>query len=134
MEKSMHQGRDEKSGILMRKDTRILTEDEIMGKVGSRDFVAIEEMDEINMRLKYHSQLAHQGMYTIGVLTESTPIIISKRGKKFCIFKISDLVKYDLNRVKDVLTNTLAPMIEQGKCDKNEIPTLLKAFSRNGYK
>ena len=42
MEKSLIQAKDEKSGILMRKNTRILTEDEIMAKVGSRDFVSIE--------------------------------------------------------------------------------------------
>ena len=46
----MHKNKDEKSGILMRKDTRILSEDEIMAKVGSRDFVSIEDMDELSIR------------------------------------------------------------------------------------
>lgn len=43
-------------------------------------------------------------MYTIGVLTDATPLMTSKANKKFGIFKISDLIKYDLNIVKQVLT------------------------------
>ena len=65
---------------------------------------------------------------------DTSPIITSKRGKRFCIFKISDLVKYDLNRVKDILNSSLDPLIEQGKCDKSEPETLLKNFTKNGYK
>tara|TARA_B110000285_G_scaffold202319_1_gene237556 strand:- start:367 stop:522 length:156 start_codon:yes stop_codon:yes gene_type:complete len=50
METSMIKNKDEKSGIIMRKDTRIFSEDEILGKVGSRDFVSVEKMDEIETR------------------------------------------------------------------------------------
>jgi hypothetical protein len=53
METSMIQSKDEKSGILLRKDTRIFKEDEIRGKVGSRDFIPIEKMDEVETRTKY---------------------------------------------------------------------------------
>jgi hypothetical protein len=35
----MIKNKDNKSGIIMRKDTRIHTEDEILSKVGSREFV-----------------------------------------------------------------------------------------------
>ncbi len=49
----MIKNKDEKSGIIMRKDTRIFSEDEILGKVGSRDFVSVEKMDEIETRTKY---------------------------------------------------------------------------------
>ena len=49
----MIKNKDLKSGIIMRKDTRIHTEDEILAKVGSRDFISIEKMDEIETRTKY---------------------------------------------------------------------------------
>jgi hypothetical protein len=55
METSMIKNKDEKSGVLMRKDTRILAEDEILGKVGSRDFIPIEKMDEFQTRTKYQA-------------------------------------------------------------------------------
>ena len=53
IETSMIKNKDEKSGIIMRKDTRIFSEDEIRGKVGSRDFIPVEKMDEIETRMKY---------------------------------------------------------------------------------
>jgi len=51
----MIKNKDEKSGIIMRKETRIFSEDEILGKVGSRDFIPIEKMDEVETRLKYQA-------------------------------------------------------------------------------
>ena len=51
----MIRNKDEKSGILMRKDTRIMAEDEILGKVGSRDFIPIEQMDNLETRTKYQA-------------------------------------------------------------------------------
>jgi len=58
MERSLHtEGKDEKSGILLRKNTRCATEDEIMAKATvHRDFVPIEKMDELSTRTKYQSQ------------------------------------------------------------------------------
>ena len=57
LERSMHtEGKDEKSGILLRKNSRCATEDEIMAKATChRDFLPIEKMDDVNMRTKYLS-------------------------------------------------------------------------------
>ena len=55
------------------------------------------------------------------MLTDVSGVITGKTGKKFCVFKISDLIKYDLNRVKDVLTHEITPKIKAGKADKTEI-------------
>ena len=53
MESSMIKNKDEKSGIILRNETRIFSEDEILGKVGSREFVSVEKMDEVETRTKY---------------------------------------------------------------------------------
>lgn len=55
-EAQLQKNRDEKSGIILRKDTRVHSEDEIMGKVGSRDFIPVEKMDDIETRLKYQEK------------------------------------------------------------------------------
>jgi len=73
-------------------------------------------------------------MYTIGVLTDVSPQMNSKNGKKFGIFKISDLVKYDLNQVKASLTSKLSTSIKSGAVDKDELAQSLKAYTPNGYK
>ena len=64
-------------------------------------------MDDFVTRSKYQNSHS-QGFYTIGVLTDASPLMTSRNGKKFGIFKITDLVKYDLNKVKSVLTESLA--------------------------
>lgn len=98
----MHfQGREERSGILLRKGTRCASEDEILAKVSThREFVPIEQMDDFATRSKYQTLAHSHGFYTIGVLTDASPLMTSRNGKKFGIFKITDLVKYDLNKVK----------------------------------
>ena len=134
MESSMIKNKDEKSGIILRNETRIFSEDEILGKVGSREFVSVEKMDEVETRTKNQANNQSQGFYSIGVLSDVSGVITGKTGKKFCVFKISDLLKYDLNQVKDILTNNLTPKIQKGICDKTEIQSQLKGYTSNGYK
>jgi len=52
METAIHvEGKDEKSGILLRKNTRVATEDEILAKVTTRrEFVAVEKIDDLATR------------------------------------------------------------------------------------
>lgn len=42
--------------------------------------------------------------------------------------------KYDLNKVKAHLSQGLEKDIREKKCDKNEVNTLMKSYTRNGYK
>lgn len=48
--------------------------------------------------------------------------------------KVSDLVKYDMQKVKEQLTNHLEEKIKKGTCPKDEINTALKSFTPSGYK
>lgn len=59
------------------------------------------------------------------MLTDKTAAMPSKKGSKFAIFKLTDLVKYDLDKVKKYLDS-------QG--DKEEAKLALKSFTPNGYK
>ena len=52
------------------------------------------------MREKNNQINQVNGFFTIGVVTDKSQVITSKKGKKFSILKISDLTKYDLNKLK----------------------------------
>lgn len=56
----------------------------------------------------------------IGVLT-------SKGGKRFTIFKLSDLIKYNMNRVRECLTKKYGS-------DQDGLKIALKAYNSDGYK
>ena len=126
LEKSVKNSIDKRSGILLRENTRTLTEDEIQGKVGSREFISIEKIDRKDMRDKNAVINQVNGFFTIGVVTEKSPIIVSKTGKKFSILKISDLTKYDLNKLKSTL--------DQGAQNAEETKLQMKSYTANGYK
>jgi len=53
MEKSAMEAKDLKSGILLRDNSRVMTEEEILEKVNKREFKAIEELDKEKMRNEY---------------------------------------------------------------------------------
>jgi hypothetical protein len=40
------------------------------------------------------------GIYTIGVVVDRSGVLASKNGKKFMSFKLSDLQKYDMAKVR----------------------------------
>ena len=44
-----------------------------------------------------------KGYYTIGVIVDKIGVLTSKGGKKFTIIKLSNLVKYNLPKVKKYL-------------------------------
>ena len=54
------------------------------------------------MREKNNQINQVNGFFTIGVVTDKSQVITGKTGKKFSILKISDLTKYDLNKLKAV--------------------------------
>jgi len=102
---------DINSGIILRSQSRVATEDEVRLKANGRVFVPIEEVDRHDVRLKYSVNLQSQGFFTTGVLCDVAPPMTSKNGKKFSILKLTDLVKYDLNKVKQVLAAQIEPLI-----------------------
>jgi hypothetical protein len=60
------------------------------------------------------------------VLSDKTPAMPSKKGTRFSIFKMTDLVKYDLNKVQK--------HFESSKCGPQETKLQMKQFTPNGYK
>ena len=109
-----------------------MTEDELRVNAQGRVFVPIGNMDHYDVRQKNFQANQTVGCYTIGVLTDVSPVQTSKKGTKFCIMKLSDLNKYDLNKVKPTYTTQLEK-IEASKREA-EIKALLKAFTPGGYK
>lgn len=76
------------------------------------------------MREKNNQINQINGFFTIGVVTDKSQVITGKTGKKFSILKISDLTKYDLNKLK--------AMNEAGAPDDAKMA--MKAYTANGYK
>jgi hypothetical protein len=135
MEASLHRDASEKnSGILLRKGTRVATEDELRAKTNGRPFVEIERVDEHELRHKFSASLQSQGFFTTGVVCDVAPPMSSKNGKKFSIMKLTDLVKYDLNLVKGAVTQQVEALVKKKVCGQEEVALALKAFTPNGYK
>jgi hypothetical protein len=125
---------DKNSGIILRSRSRVATEDEVRLKANGRVFVSIEEVDSHEVRHKFSANLQSQGFFTIGVLCDVAPPMTSKNGKKFSILKLTDLVKYDLNKVKRALSAQVDTLLAKQLCDKEELALALKAYTPNGYK
>lgn len=65
--------------------------------------------------------------FTVGVLVDSTRPIASKNGKTFMILKLTDLVKYDMHKVKKQLALKY-------KNNSEFLKMAEKNISTNGYK
>lgn len=68
-----------------------------------------------------------KGFFTVGVVVDRIGVLNSKGGKTFSILKVSDLVKYNMARVKEHLGR-------QFKNDQESLKHALKAFNPDGYK
>ena len=64
----------------------------------AREFISIEILDQTITGAGHV-----RAFFTIGVIVDVSGPIIAKSGKKFSIMKISDLVKYDMSKVKKFL-------------------------------
>lgn len=73
IEKSCQLASDQRSGIILRRNTRTILEDEITQKAASREFVKIEDVDKLEVRTKFAKLQQSQGFFTIGVITDKTP-------------------------------------------------------------
>ena len=50
------------------------------------------------------ASLFNKGFFTVGVVVDKLGVRTSKSGKNFCLFKISDLEKYEMTSVRKSLT------------------------------
>jgi hypothetical protein len=73
----------------------LLNDDDVDIHTSARDFIPIEKLDQITIH--------GRAFFTIGVIVEVVGPYKSKTGKQFSIVKLSDLVKYDLAKVKKML-------------------------------
>ena len=80
--------REEVSRLVMRPGSRKLQTDEVRKAVGGRLFCPLDALNSAG------------GIYTVGVVVERSGVLSSKSGKRFMSFKVSDLEKYDMQKVR----------------------------------
>ena len=68
-----------------------------------------------------------KGYFTVGVVVDKIGVLTSKGGKSFTILKLSDLVKYNMTRVKQHLERQYAN-------DPEGLKFALKSYNADGYK
>ena len=110
---------DKRSGLLIRAGTRVATEDEISGAAGRRKFFEIEKFDSKIVRDFLSKNGQSQGAYTIGVLVDKSALKTAKSGNFFANIKLSDLAKYDINKVKTHL---------EKKMEKTDLQTHMRSL------
>lgn len=81
---------EENSNIILRPGSRLKQQDEIAAAVQGRSYLPLEELNDKSAA----------GIFTVGVVVDRSGVLTSKAGKKFVSFKISDLQKYDREKVR----------------------------------
>ena len=112
------------SGLIVKKGARLMKEEEIEMHIRGRKFLPIEEAES---HVEKTGKMDIKAMFTIGVLVENSRVNRSKNGKEFCTMKFTDLVKYDILKVKKVLETKF-------KDDKDGLKMAEKSYNSNGYK
>jgi len=85
--------REENSRLLLRAGSRVIAEDEFKRAVGGRLYCGLDSLQ------------TQGGIYTVGVVVERSGVLQSKNGKRFMTFKVSDLEKFDLQKVRKSIAN-----------------------------
>lgn len=113
----------------MRAKSRIVSKDELTAKVTKRrQFVCIEKIDsQENMSSVGLVGGKGKGFFTVGVVVDRIGVLTSLKGKTFTILKISDMVKYNMTRVKEYLNR-------QFKNDPDGLKQAIKSYNEDGYK
>ena len=116
---------EENSNIILRPKSRRVSKDELGAKVTKRrHFVSIEKIDsDENQKLVS----GKAGYFTVGVVVDRIGVLTSKGGKTFSILKLSDLVKYNMKRVKEFYAR-------QFPNDQEGLKQALKSYNSDGYK
>ena len=93
-----------------------------------RKFVSLEKIDSAEMTSSTGLVGgAGKGIFTVGVIVDRIGVLNSKAGKKFSILKLSNLVKYNVVKVKEHLARVL-------KNDEDGQKIALRAFNADAYK
>ena len=96
--------REERSGLILREDTRVIEERAIDDLVLGRDFAPLYDIDSFANRQTHQRRSQAGGLFTIGVLIDKSPLLTGKNGGSYCIVKLSDLRKCDVTKVKTTTT------------------------------
>ena len=88
------------SQIILREGSRKIKQDELDVKVNRRKFVQFEQLDSKEQLDAGGLVSSQKGLFTIAVVVDKSRVLESKSGKKFIILKLSDLVKYDMPKVR----------------------------------
>jgi hypothetical protein len=86
---------EEYTGLILRQGSRKMTHDQVISHSNKRTFIPIEDLDSPESSFSIT-----KGFFTIGIVVDKSGVKTSKKGSDFCIFKLSDLQKYDMNKVK----------------------------------
>ena len=112
----------------MRDGSRKLSKDELQAKVTlRRQYISLDKIDTKENTSSTGLIGSSKGYFTVGVIVDKIGVLTSKGGKKFTIVKLSDLVKYNMARVKQHLER-----VHTG--DAEGLKTALKAYNPDGYK
>lgn len=126
---------EKNSGLLMSR--RLLNDDDVDIHTSAREFIPIEKLDQV-FTSEQGSVKVVRAFFTVGVVVEVFGPQTSKTGKQFSVFKLTDLVKYDLAKVIKEL-ETKAQQNKQLFGGTNEsvlehVKQSMHSFNSNGYK
>jgi hypothetical protein len=68
-----------------------------------------------------------KGFFTVGIVVDKIGVLTSKAGKLFTILKLSDIVKYEMPKVKQFVS-------KEFEGDEMAQKTALKSYTYDGYK
>ena len=89
------------SQILMREGSRKIKQDQLQAKLARRKYIQFDELDSKEQLAPTGTVATGKGFFTVGVIVDKSRVLESaKTGKKFIILKLSDLVKYDMGKVR----------------------------------
>ena len=88
--------REKYTGMILQK--RLLNEDDVDIHTSAREFISIEKLDQTITSIG-----SAKAFFTIGVVVDVSGPLQAKSGKNFSIVKLTDLVKYDLAKVRKML-------------------------------
>jgi hypothetical protein len=88
---------EKSTGLILRPGSRMIKEDDLDIATRNREFIPIERIDTI---IEQNGFASTHAFFTIGVLIESSGLIKTKNGKALKVLKYSDMIKYDILKVK----------------------------------
>ena len=115
------------SQIILREGSRKVKQDELDVKVNRRTFVQFDQLDSKEQLSSTGLVSSQKGFFTIAVMVDKSRVLESKHGKKFIILKLSDLVKYDMSKVRQLIE-------KEFKNDPGAQKEALKVYNAEGYK